>query len=177
MPRPRSRPERPAECFGLIESFFRWASCSRLRGLPRVLARPDRLPDADPGTRRVVIVRSSPFDATVWIVVRNASALPVAFELEPNFLWQDTEDLPFLTDGCVFDAKAAPLHCSRALPESAFLAIRSQLTLQPKGELEWMENGARYLGELRRGIPARPLRHGLLDGGRGAARSARARAG
>jgi diguanylate cyclase (GGDEF)-like protein len=127
------------------EAYFRAAVVLQPGGARTVFGRPDRLPDADPGARRVLIVRSSPFDAAVWVVVRSGAGPPVAFELDPRFLWQEAEDLPFLTDGCVFDAKAAPLHCSRALPETAFLAIRTQLTLQPKGEFEWQEDGARHL--------------------------------
>ena len=127
------------------EGYFRAAVVLQPGGARTVFGRPDRLPDADPGARRLLVVRSSPYEAAVWVVVRSGSAAPVAFEVDPGFLWQDAEDLSFATDGCVFDAKAAPLHCSRALPESAFLAIRTQLTLQSKGDAEWLENGARFL--------------------------------
>ena len=126
--------------------YFRAAAVLHPSGPRAVFGRTERLPDASQvGARRLLVVRTSPQEAAIWLVVRSDRAPPVALEIEPDFLWQDASDLPFLTDGCVFETKGTPLYCSRPLPESAFLAIRQQMVLQPRGEINWEESGGRYL--------------------------------
>jgi len=43
-------------------------------------------------------------EPNVWLVVRGNAGPAMALQLDPKFLWKDDEDLPFLTDVCVFDA-------------------------------------------------------------------------
>jgi diguanylate cyclase (GGDEF)-like protein len=97
------------------------------------------------GTRQLLVVRAGAAEAAVWLVVAGAAGPPIALELNPTFLWGEPQDLPFLTDVCILDAKAAPMHCSRPLSESGLLAVRQRLALQSKGEADWEDNGARFL--------------------------------
>jgi diguanylate cyclase (GGDEF)-like protein len=97
-----------------------------------------------PGTRRLFVSREKIGEPSVWLVVRGAAGPAMALQLDPKFLWKDDDDLPFLTDLCVLDASTAPLHCSRGLAESAALALRQRLATQSRGEVEWLDNEARY---------------------------------
>jgi diguanylate cyclase (GGDEF)-like protein len=98
------------------------------------------------GSRRLIVVRAGAAEAAVWLVVPGTAGPPIALELNPAFLWGEPQDLPFLTDVCILDSKAAPMHCSRSLSESGLLAVRQRLGLQSKGEVDWEDNGARFLG-------------------------------
>jgi diguanylate cyclase (GGDEF)-like protein len=97
-----------------------------------------------PGARRLFVSREKIGEPSVWLVVRGVSGPAMALQLDPKFLWKDDDDLPFLTDLCVLDAASTPLHCSRGLAEPAALALRQRLATQSRGEVEWLDNDARY---------------------------------
>jgi diguanylate cyclase (GGDEF)-like protein len=98
-----------------------------------------------PGARRLFVAGRGMGEPNVWLVVRGNAGPAMALQLDPKFLWKDDEDLPFLTDVCVFDAAMNPLHCSRPQSEAALLALRQKRALQSRGEVEWQDNGARVL--------------------------------
>jgi diguanylate cyclase (GGDEF)-like protein len=128
------------------QGYFRAAVVLHPGGARTAFGRPGGQPGAiGGGTRQLLVTRAGAAEATVWLVVPGAAGPPVALELDPGFLWGEAQDLPFLTDICILDAKTAPLHCSRPLPESGLLAVRQRLALQSRGEAGWQDGGARFL--------------------------------
>jgi diguanylate cyclase (GGDEF)-like protein len=96
---------------------------------------------AGDGPRRLWLVRAiAPGDPGRGVLVA---------ELNPNYLWGQADDLPYLTSVCVLDAARAPLHCPEGLPEPALAQIRAQLAAGPSGHHAWDAGGARHIGSYR----------------------------
>jgi len=70
-------------------------------------------------------------------------------ELNPDYLWGQADELPYLTSVCVLDAARAPLHCPDGLPESALAQIRAQLASGPSGHHTWGGSGERHISSYR----------------------------
>jgi len=129
------------------EGYFRNTLALHPSTVQPALGRTGGPTDADqPGTRRLHVARSRSGESAVWLVVRAASGPPVALEIDPAFLWRDDSDLPFGTDVCVLDAGSTPLHCSHPPSEVSLLAIRQRVAEQGKGDVDWVDGGARHLG-------------------------------
>ena len=106
------------------------------------VAMPQEFPEAPGNT---LVLRNRDPDATaVWLLVRSASGQRLAFELDPGFIWGEAEDLPYLTDLCVFGPKHVRLYCSRAVPRSALEAIRGAFVGQSTGQAAWDEGDLHY---------------------------------
>jgi diguanylate cyclase (GGDEF)-like protein len=89
----------------------------------------------------------------VWLIRALAPGDPgrgsLVAELNPDYLWGQADELPFLTSVCVLDAARAPLHCPEGLPESALAQLRAQATAGPSGHLAWEAGGERHISSYR----------------------------
>jgi len=65
----------------------------------------------------------------------------LAVELNPEYLWGDADELPYLTSVCVLDRSRWPLHCSQRLPETALAQLRERLAAGPSGNFSWESDG------------------------------------
>ena len=89
----------------------------------------------------------------VWLLRAIAPEEPrrglLAVELNPGYLWGDTDELPYLTSVCVLDRSGEPLHCSERLPETALARVRERLALAPAGHFSWESDGERSFSAYR----------------------------
>jgi len=91
--------------------------------------------------RRVWLVRA--------IAPETAAQGVLIAELNPEYLWGDTDELPYLTSVCVLDAVRAPLHCPEPLPATALTGLRARLDDGPSGYHRWGTGDDRYLSSYR----------------------------
>ncbi|MGH8694935.1 MAG: putative bifunctional diguanylate cyclase/phosphodiesterase [Burkholderiales bacterium] len=70
-------------------------------------------------------------------------------ELNPDYLWGQADELPYLTSVCVLDAARTPLYCPEGLPEAALAQIRAQLASGPSGYHAWDAGGERHISSYR----------------------------
>jgi diguanylate cyclase (GGDEF)-like protein len=89
----------------------------------------------------------------VWLIRAIAPGDPgrglLVAELNPDYLWGQADELPYLTSVCVLDPARAPLHCPEGLPESALAQIRAQVAAGPSGHLAWDSGGERHISSYR----------------------------
>jgi diguanylate cyclase (GGDEF)-like protein len=92
-------------------------------------------------------VGSSP--RSVWLVQyakpASGAAESVAFEIDRQYLWGATDELPSLTDLCVLDGSSRPIQCSHPLPDDVLARLQQQRPEMPKGELNWTAESTAYL--------------------------------
>ena len=90
---------------------------------------------------------------SVWLVRAIAPGDPgrglLVAELNPDYLWGQADELPYLTSVCVLDAARAPLHCPETLPDSALAQVRVQLAGGPAGHYAWDADGERNISSYR----------------------------
>jgi diguanylate cyclase (GGDEF)-like protein len=133
--------------------YFR-AGVALAPGGERVLfGRPARTPNPDQivrleeklatGSGALAVIRNADGSAAVWLV-RDYGSRRLALELDPKYLWA-VDDLPYLTDICVIGADAAPMSCTKPLPDNALLAVRGRLAGQTDGHVAWKNESGRYL--------------------------------
>jgi diguanylate cyclase (GGDEF)-like protein len=106
---------------------------------------------ADAG--RLVVLRDSRSTPSVWIIVssdKDATAgRRIAFEIEPRYLWEAYDDLPYLTEICVLDAAGLPIECERK-PPAAEVDRFQRLPAEAKlTDFIWDSGGVTYLSGMR----------------------------
>jgi len=69
----------------------------------------------------------------------------VVAELDERFLWADLTELPYRTDVCVFREADEVLYCSTATAPLALTAMAHDEAPSASRQLEWTDNGIRYL--------------------------------
>ena len=133
--------------------YFRAAVALEAGGERRLFGDASRFPDRKQlakldarlaeGAGGLAVVRSAEGGAAIWLA-RDHGKRRLVLELDPKYLWA-IDDLPYLTDMCVLGRDAAPMACTRALPETALAAIRGRLAGESHGQLAWQDEGGRYL--------------------------------
>ena len=76
----------------------------------------------------------------------------IAVEVNPAYLWTSKEEMPYMTDVCVLDARWEPLHCSNPDVQSGMMkaAELAAATKGGRGALTTLEAGnATYLAAIR----------------------------
>ncbi|MCC7485514.1 MAG: EAL domain-containing protein [Burkholderiales bacterium] len=118
---------------------------------PRVMG--NAVPEHTEANGALAMASAADGSQGVWIEYpeRPAAAQPrkVAVELDPRFLWGSADDLPYMTDVCVLDARGEPLYCTAAPPAAALAALRGRMTTSSKGNLAWTADGVRRLSGYR----------------------------
>jgi diguanylate cyclase (GGDEF)-like protein len=94
------------------------------------------------GATGLALVRQADGSAAVWLV-RTLGSRRLALELDPKYLWA-VEDLPYLMDLCVLGPDAAPMACTRPLPETALKLLHGRAA-GSRGKLAWEGADGRYL--------------------------------
>ena len=156
------RAGRPVEAKG-VERHFRAAVAIGPDGTKVLYGMPSRIPGAFEvavtgrpplaGAGKLVVLRDPELKASVWIVVskdpEGVSTRQMAFELEPRYLWEAHDDLPYLTEVCVLNVAGLPVECDRK-PAAAEL---DRFRYAPPGDrqmdFEWTSGGVTYLSGLR----------------------------
>ena len=157
-----SRAGRPVTA-DVLERYFRAAVAIEPAGSRVLFGAPSQAPTAgdiaaagrplvaDAG--RVIVMRNAQAKPGVWITVSENPAAPLqrqlAFELEPVYLWEAHDALPYLTEACILDAAGRPLDCARQPPTAEFNAFRSDPEGMREGDFAWIAGDVRYLGGVR----------------------------
>jgi diguanylate cyclase (GGDEF)-like protein len=143
-----------------MERHFRAAVAIEPRGTRVLFGEPVRVPAAGDvaaadrslvaGSGRLLVLRDPQSTPGIWMImdVEGGSRL-LGFEIDPAFLWQAHEVLPYATRACVLDAAGQPLDCDRPPPAEFLEAHRRSPAGRPRAELNWEEGGVRYLGGFR----------------------------
>jgi diguanylate cyclase (GGDEF)-like protein len=101
----------------------------------------------------VILTPAAGGGRSVWLLRAIMPADPgrglVAVELNPAYLWGDTDELPYLTSVCVLDWSHRPLHCSAELPATALGHLREGLALGPAGHFSWAAGEGRGFSAYR----------------------------
>jgi diguanylate cyclase (GGDEF)-like protein len=147
----------------VLERYFRAAVAIEPAGSRVLFGAPSQVPtagDIAAGGRplvahagRVIVLRNAQAKPGVWITVSENPAAPLqrqlAFEIEPAYLWEAHDALPYLTEACILDAAGRPLDCARQPPTAEFNAFRSDPEGVREGNFAWIAGDVRYLGGVR----------------------------
>jgi diguanylate cyclase (GGDEF)-like protein len=147
-----------------LARYFLTIAVLRERAAPRALvgdeARIPRQFDVGPaaphlaaGEAALFVLPAPDATRTVWLVRALEPAQPqnglLVAELNPAYLWGDTDELPYLTGVCVLDASRRPLYCPEPLADSALNTIRARLETERAGHLAWEAGGTRHISAFR----------------------------
>ena len=106
--------------------------------------------DLSPRADSVIVLGPGPDGSRgVWLVRTITGGASLAARINPQYLWGERDDLPYLTDLCVLDANREPLHCTEALPPAALARLRDQLARGPAGHVRWQGREGGYLSSFR----------------------------
>jgi diguanylate cyclase (GGDEF)-like protein len=143
-----------------LDAYFRGGAILEASGTRRLFGQPSRVPsDAElapiwgrlaSGAPQIVLVRTPKAPTGVWFVQQATSpsgARWLALELHPGFLWSD-DQLPYLTDVCVFATDGEALNCSRSLSRFARERMPHGKS-RSNGDFAWQEDGERFLSGYR----------------------------
>jgi diguanylate cyclase (GGDEF)-like protein len=143
-----------------LDAYFRGGAILEASGTRKLFGQPSRVPsDAElapiwgrlaSGAPQIVLVRTPQAPTGVWFVQQATSssgARWLALELHPGFLWSD-DQLPYLTDVCVFAADGEALNCGRSVSRFAREPMRSGQS-RSNGDFAWQDGGERFLSGYR----------------------------
>lgn len=153
---------RPGGSFSgeAMERHFRSAVAIEPDGSRVLFGTPSRVPmaaeiaamdtPATAGAGRLLVLRDAQSTPGLWMVLgaeRRHGML--AFEIDPAYLWEAHDALPYATEVCVLDATGRPLDCRQMPPVTFVDEYRRAATGERRTRLAWEEGGARYLSGLR----------------------------
>ena len=156
------RDRRPVEV-KTVERHFRAVVAVSAAGSSVLFGTPSRIPDAwevafgdrPPlaGAGKLFILRGPESRASVWIVVsakpEGAAPSQLAFELNPGYLWETHDDLPYLTEVCVLNVAGLPVECDRKPTGAALDRFRHAPAGDRQTDFAWEIGGVTYLSGIR----------------------------
>jgi hypothetical protein len=105
------------------------------------------------GAGRVLILRDPSTKPSVWVIVKNApeetGSGRLAFELNPSYLWEAHDDLPYLTEVCILNAAGLPIECGRKPTAAEFNRFRHAPAGTRHTDFAWESGGVTYLSGIR----------------------------
>jgi HAMP domain-containing protein len=105
------------------------------------------------GAGKLVVLRDPDSRASVWLVVirdpGGDASLQLAFELNPSYLWEAHDDLPYLTEVCVLNVAGLPVECDRKPAAAELDRFRHAPPGDRQTDFAWKSGGVNYLSGLR----------------------------
>lgn len=146
-----------------VERHFRAVVAIEAGGTRLLFGTPSRVPGASEvavmdrpplaGTGRMVVLHDAESKATIWVVVSrepgDSAPRQLAFKLNPDYLWESHDDLPYLTEVCVLTVTGLPVECGRKPAAAELNRIRSATPGNRLTDFAWTAGGVSYLSGLR----------------------------
>jgi diguanylate cyclase (GGDEF)-like protein len=156
------RAGRPVEAKA-VERHFRAAVAVGPNGVRVLFGAPSKSPSASEfagtdrpllvGAGRLVVLHDPESKPSVWIVVSKDTGgvayHHLAFELNPGYLWEAHDDLPYLTEVCVLNVAGLPVECDRKPAAAELDRFRHAPPGDRQTDFAWERGGVTYLSGLR----------------------------